>query len=106
MAIPLNLRRQKSGPTSNDDCRTTVITDISHTLMIVAVTRLGVNTAYLQEPHLCKLRVILDGVIVLRWESGRFIGEYFDSNGGFKLATLSLNTLLIQSTSKYPYLNS
>lgn len=48
MAMPLNRRRQKSGPTSIDDCRTTVVMDISQTVMIVAVTRLGVSTAYLQ----------------------------------------------------------
>ena len=34
-------------------------------------------------------------VIVLRRESGRFIGEYPDGNRGFKLATLFFNTLLI-----------
>lgn len=48
IAIPLSLRRQKSGPISKDDCMATTVTAISQTTMIVAVTRPAVKLAYLR----------------------------------------------------------
>lgn len=47
IAIPLNLRRQKSGPMSKNDCKATTVMAISQTAMIVAVIRPAVRLAYL-----------------------------------------------------------
>lgn len=78
IAMPVKRRRQKSGPTSNDDCSTTVMADISQTLMIVAVTRLGVSTPYLQvEQTWWKRGFFKEGRFLRRW----FAWSWKSNNG-------------------------